>query len=122
MLFPLASILPFASVAGSSGFVSAVFASALSADGYALVVTNNRSLDPSRPDLQYADDDGAKYAPFIGKFIGVKGELTTESALSMKVVVPSDAKEVDPNTLYRTAAAQVVPPSMLPKSNVAQTE
>ena len=28
---------------------------------FALVVTNNRSLDGSRPDLQYADDDGVRY-------------------------------------------------------------
>jgi len=50
--------------------LSLVLASALSADGYALVVTNNRSLDPSRPDLQYADDDGAKYAQLFTEVYG----------------------------------------------------
>ncbi|HYV44467.1 MAG TPA: hypothetical protein VFA20_06370 [Myxococcaceae bacterium] len=50
--------------------LSLVLASALSADGYALVVTNNRSLDPSRPDLQYADDDGAKYAELFTEVYG----------------------------------------------------
>jgi hypothetical protein len=28
---------------------------------FALVITNNRSLDGSQPELQYADDDGARY-------------------------------------------------------------
>ncbi|HVE84669.1 MAG TPA: hypothetical protein VND93_17555 [Myxococcales bacterium] len=41
-----------------------------SASGYALVVTNNRSLDPGRPDLQYADDDGAKYAELFSEVYG----------------------------------------------------
>jgi uncharacterized protein YgiM (DUF1202 family) len=84
-----------------------------------------RLTDPAsgRTVVYVRTDDGTKYGAFIGKFIGVKGEVTTESALSMKVVVPTDAKEVDPNTLYRTAAAQIVPPSMLPKTaNVSQTE
>ncbi|HEY8206214.1 MAG TPA: hypothetical protein VIG99_01945 [Myxococcaceae bacterium] len=39
-------------------------------EGYALVVTNNRSLDPTRPDLQYADDDGAKYAELFSEVYG----------------------------------------------------
>ncbi len=38
--------------------------------GYALIVTNNRSLDVSRPDLQYADDDGAKYAELFAQLFG----------------------------------------------------
>jgi hypothetical protein len=38
--------------------------------GYALVVTNNRSLDDTRPDLRYADDDGAKYAELFSELFG----------------------------------------------------
>ena len=77
-----------------------------------------RLTDPStsRTIVYLRSDDSAKYGAMIGKFIGVKGEVTSESALQMKVVVPTDAKEIDPNTLYRTAAAQIVPPSMLPKT------
>ena len=33
----------------------------VAADVFALVVTNNRSSNLDRPDLQYADDDGARY-------------------------------------------------------------
>ena len=66
--------------------------------------------------------DASKYGAMIGKFIGVKGEITSESALSMKVLVPTDAKEVDPNALYRTIASQIVPASMLPKTANVPTE
>jgi hypothetical protein len=45
-----------------------LFASANS--GYALIVTNNRSLELSRPDLRYADDDGVKYAQLFGEMFG----------------------------------------------------
>ncbi len=38
--------------------------------GFALVVTNNRSLTLARPDLQYADDDGAKYAGLFAEQFG----------------------------------------------------
>ncbi|HJX63917.1 MAG TPA: caspase family protein [Polyangia bacterium] len=43
--------------------------------GFALVVTNNRSLTSSRPDLQYADDDGAKYANLFSDELGA-GQVT----------------------------------------------
>jgi len=83
-----------------------------------------RLTDPAtgRTVVYIRASDTSKYGAMIGKFIGVKGEITTESALSMKVVVPTDAKEVDPNALYRTIASQVVPPSMLPKTANVPTE
>ncbi|MBI4821522.1 MAG: hypothetical protein HY791_35000 [Deltaproteobacteria bacterium] len=37
---------------------------------YALIVTNNRSLELDRPDLQYADDDGAAYAELYAQMFG----------------------------------------------------
>ena len=39
---------------------------------YALVVTNNRSLNVSRPDLHYADDDGIKYAELFSEAFGLE--------------------------------------------------
>lgn len=41
--------------------VGAVAPMAAHADSFALIVSNNRSLDLGRPDLRYADDDGVKY-------------------------------------------------------------
>jgi hypothetical protein len=34
----------------------------------------------------------------------------------MRVILATEAAEVDPNALYRTVAATIVPPSMLPKA------
>jgi hypothetical protein len=52
----------------------------------------------------------------IGKFIGVKGEITTEQALSMKVVNPTDVAEVAQTEVFKSVGAQIVPPSILPQS------
>lgn len=54
---------------------------------HALVVTNNRSLDPTRPDLHYADDDGAKYAELFAQFAGLERVtlLTTMDAESRRL-------------------------------------
>jgi uncharacterized protein YgiM (DUF1202 family) len=59
-------------------------------------------------------EDATKITPLMGKFIGVKGQLTTDPALSLKVVTPTDAAEVDPNQLFRGVASQLVPPSLVP--------
>jgi hypothetical protein len=45
--------------------------------------------------------------------------VTTDPALSLKVIAPSDIVEVDPNQLYRQIAAQIVPPSMIPAAQQA---
>ena len=50
-LFFLLSIDPWCEVA---------FAEGVPTTSFALIVTNNRSTRMSRPDLRYADDDGAK--------------------------------------------------------------
>jgi hypothetical protein len=59
-------------------------------------------------------EDPAKITGFMGKFIGVKGQLSTDPALALKVIAPTDAAEVDPNQLFRGVAAQLVPPSLIP--------
>jgi len=83
-----------------------------------------RLTDPQtgRTIVYVRTNDASKYGAMIGKFLGVKGEVTTEANLSMKVLVPTDAKEIDPNALYRTIASQIVPPSMLPKTANLGTE
>lgn len=60
--------------------------------GFALVVTNNRSLEASRPDLRYADDDGVNYATLFAERLG-KERVTLLT-------------ELDPETraLYRETA------------------
>jgi hypothetical protein len=41
-------------------------------DAYALVVTNNRSLEHSRADLRYADDDGVAWAQLFDERLGAR--------------------------------------------------
>jgi Caspase domain len=55
--------------------------------GHALIVTNNRSLDPQRPNLQFADDDGAQYASLFGQLFGEEqvALLTTFDAASAQL-------------------------------------
>ncbi len=42
---------------------------------FALIVTNNRSFTLERPDLQYADDDGARYHGFF-RMVAEEGNIT----------------------------------------------
>ncbi|HEX8525008.1 MAG TPA: SH3 domain-containing protein [Tepidisphaeraceae bacterium] len=64
----------------------------------------------------YLRTNDTKYAQLIGKFIGVKGEIATESALSMKVINPTDAAEIQQSELFKSIGAQIVPPSILPQT------
>ncbi|MEO0811340.1 MAG: caspase family protein [Myxococcota bacterium] len=50
--------------------VAAASALLLSANTHAVVVSNNRSLDPARPNLRYADDDGAQWAQLFSETLG----------------------------------------------------
>lgn len=58
--------------------------------GYALVVANNRSLDPSHADLRYADDDGVQYAQLFAELVG-PGRVTLLAAPDEATVALSPA-------------------------------
>jgi uncharacterized protein YgiM (DUF1202 family) len=66
----------------------------------------------------YLRSDDPKYGAMLGQFIGVRGQLASETGLNLKVLAATDFAKVDPNELYRGVAAQIVPPSLLP--NAAQ--
>ena len=61
----------------------------------------------------YLRTDDAKYLSLMGKFLGVKGDLTTEAQLSLKVISPTEVAVVDPAKVNHGVSATVVPPSML---------
>ena len=66
---------------------------------YALVVTNNRSLDASHPDLHYADDDGAKYADLFAEAFGADHvTLLTQFDAETRVLFPRWLSAVRPPT------------------------
>ena len=64
----------------------------------------------------YIRSDDPKYGGMIGKFIGVKGDLSTDPSLGLKVVTPTEVADVDPNQLFRGIGSQIVPPSLLPQA------
>jgi hypothetical protein len=61
-------------------------------------------------------DDAAKYGAMLGQFVGVKGELSTDPSLNLKVVNAVEAAQVDPNQVFRGVGATIVPPSLLPQA------
>lgn len=61
----------------------------------------------------YIRTDDGKILSLMGQFVGVKGEITTEAQLSMKVISPTDFAAVDPAKLNHGVTASVIPPSMM---------
>jgi len=68
--------------------LSLLWSSSALAAGHALIVTNNRSLDLARPDLHYADDDGAKWAELFGDLVGGDVTLLTELDVATRALHP----------------------------------
>jgi hypothetical protein len=63
-----------------------------------------------------------KVPELINQFIGIKGPLQTDPRLNLKVVTPTAADVVDPAKVNGDVAAEIVPPSLLPKAGApAQT-
>ena len=58
------------SVPSDTPLVTPPVVAAADTERYALIVTNNRSLSLGRPDLHFADDDGARYARLFGQLFG----------------------------------------------------
>ncbi|MEO0460792.1 MAG: hypothetical protein AAF219_08105 [Myxococcota bacterium] len=72
----------------------------LGADGYALIVSNNRSLDLARPDLRYADDDGAQWAQLFSEVLGPdRVELLTRFDPESRLLHPEWTDGAEPPTL-----------------------
>src|ERR1019366_3041367 len=66
--------------------------------------------------VAYVRTDDPKYASLMGQFIGVKGTLTTDTALNLKIVEqPTAAEPVDKSKVNDSVSAQIVPPSLMPR-------
>ena len=62
----------------------------------------------------YIRTSDPQHAVMLGKFVGVKGEISTEAQLSLKVVAtPTELSVVDPAKIHRGVTASVLPPSMI---------
>jgi hypothetical protein len=64
----------------------------------------------------YIRSNDAKLGAMIGQFIGVSGEIVNDSQLNVRVVTSTGTEIVDQAKLGNGVAAQVMPPSMLPKA------
>ncbi len=69
--------------------------------------------------LLYIRTTDAKYAGLLNQFIGVRGEITEDTAMNLKLISPTDAEAVDQSKVNTTVTAQVIPPTLLPKAPTA---
>jgi uncharacterized protein YgiM (DUF1202 family) len=76
-----------------------------------------RLTDPANGrTLCYVRSNDAKFGSFLEKFVGVKGELVSETQLTVKALLATDIAVVDPADVSRKISAQIIPPSLLTKS------
>jgi hypothetical protein len=61
----------------------------------------------------YLRSSDPKVTGLMGQFIGVTGEVTTDSQLSLRVVTPTDAQVVQPEKVNGSVMADIEPPSLL---------
>ncbi|MDB5172599.1 MAG: hypothetical protein JWN51_1372 [Phycisphaerales bacterium] len=64
----------------------------------------------------------AKYATLLGQFIGVRGTISTEAGLNMKMIdTPTEPQAVNPAKVNTAISAQIIPPSLMPGVRSAST-
>jgi len=79
-----------------------------------------RLTDPSSGrTVIYIRTNDAKLGALMNQFIGVKGTVTDDAQLSLKVIDPTDFEAVDQTKLYTGVIAQIVPPSLMPSGQAS---
>jgi hypothetical protein len=63
--------------------------------------------------VAYVRTSDAKYAQFLGQFIGVRGTITNDPQLKSMIENPIEALPVDQSKINTKVAAQIVPPSLV---------
>ncbi len=64
----------------------------------------------------YIRTNDTKYTNLLGQFIGVHGDVVTDQQMSIKVISPTDAAPVDQRKVNNGVTAEIIPPSLLPKT------
>ncbi|MGA2440944.1 MAG: SH3 domain-containing protein [Tepidisphaeraceae bacterium] len=73
-----------------------------------------RLVDPATGRTEiYVRTSDAKITALMGQFIGINGEPTTDPQLSLRVIEPTDAQQIDESKVNSSIMAGIVPPSML---------
>ena len=85
-------------------------------------VTLYRLTDPANGrTIVYLRSNDPKVVTMLGQFIGIRGDITNDQQLNLRVIDPTTVEAVDPSLLHTKVAAQVYPPSMLPTGTQAST-
>lgn len=71
--------------------------------------------------VAYVRTGDTRYASLIGQFVGVKGSINVDPALSMKIIDPTDASAIDPSKVNGQISALIIPPSMIPGATASST-
>jgi hypothetical protein len=81
-----------------------------------------RLTDPqSGRTLVYLRSSDAKLPSLLNQFVGVNGAMQSDPQLRLRVISVTDAKAVDQAKVNGAIAAQVIPPSLLPKVPVVNS-
>jgi uncharacterized protein YgiM (DUF1202 family) len=73
-----------------------------------------RLVDPATGSTEiYVRTADSKITALMGQFIGINGEPTTDPQLSLRVIEPTDAQQIDESKVNSSIMAAIVPPSML---------
>ncbi len=76
-----------------------------------------RLTDPtSGRTLVYLKSNDPKYSSLLNQFVGVKGDVSEDSNLNLKVIDPTGVDTVDQAKVNNTITATIMPPSLLPKT------
>ena len=82
-----------------------------------------RLTDPeSGRTLVYVRTSSRDAAALLNQFVGVKGELTNDPLLRLRVITPTEAKAVDQTKVGSTIAAAVIPTSILRNTPTVTTD
>jgi hypothetical protein len=74
-----------------------------------------RLTDPaSGRTVVYLRTNDSKLGELMNQFIGVKGTVTDDAQLNLKVIEPTEYDTVDQTKLYTGVMAAIVPPSLMP--------
>lgn len=72
--------------------------------------------------VAYLRTSDPKYATLLGQFIGVKGSVSVDPALNMKMIEqPAEAAAVEQSKINKSITAQIIPPSLVPGVRSAST-
>ncbi|HMB95188.1 MAG TPA: SH3 domain-containing protein, partial [Tepidisphaeraceae bacterium] len=82
-----------------------------------------RLTDPaSGRTVIYLRSDDNKLGQYIGQFIGVHGDVASDTQLSLRIITPTAFETVNPAKVGTSVASQIVPASLLPGGVTASSE